>query len=152
MKQLALWNMPPQSPIFLLKHKCQLGQIYLIKQNDILNSKATSTAKEVGAKGWANMDKCLDEGGAGTLVVPEVVKEAIDHYIDLKDTDKVIALYNTLIGFEPNNTQYLITLARIYAEKGDKEDAIATANKVGVVDPKLKADADEFVKQVQNAK
>lgn len=132
--------------------QCQLGQIYLIKQNNLLSDKATSSAEEAGVKGWANMDKCLDRGGAGSLVVPEVVKEAVNHYIDLKDTNKVIALYTALIGFEPKNTQYLITLARIYAEKGDKENAIATANQVSAVDPKLKADADEFIKQVQNSK
>lgn len=131
--------------------QCQLGQIYLIKQNNLLGDNATSSAEETGAKGWANMDKCLDRGGAGSLVVPEVVKEAVNHYIDLKDTDKVIALYTALIGFEPKNTQYLITLARIYAEKGDKENAIAIANKVGEVDPKLKADADQFIKQVENS-
>jgi tetratricopeptide (TPR) repeat protein len=129
---------------------CQLGQIYLIKQNNLLgDKKASSSAAQIGDKGWAAMDKCLDAGGEESLVVPEIVKEGINHYIDKNDMDKVIKLYTAMIGFEPKNTQYMITLARLYAERGDIDKAIGIADQVGAVDPKLKADADEFVRQLE---
>jgi len=137
---------------FFIETPCQLGQIYLLKENSLLNSEASSSAKEIGDKGWAAMDKCLDNGGSENLVVSGIVKEAINHYLVKKDTKKVIALYTSLIGFEPQNTQYLIILARLYSETGDKAKAIATAEQIGAIDPKLKTDADEFIKQIKNSK
>jgi tetratricopeptide (TPR) repeat protein len=130
---------------------CQLGQIYLIKEDQVNKSNATSSAKELESKAWTALDNCLShEDGASMIVVPEIIKMAINHYIDGKDVDRVIALYQQLIRVEGNNSQYLVTLARLYAEKGDKEMAKQTALQAAQADPKLKADADQFIKQLEN--
>jgi tetratricopeptide (TPR) repeat protein len=130
---------------------CQLGQIYLIKQSELAgDKKASSSAAEIGAKGWGALDACLANNGAELLVVNDIVKEAINHYLGKNDLDKVVALYERLVAIENNNASYWVSLARLYAEKGNTDKAAAAALQAAAIDPKLKADADEFVKQLGN--
>jgi tetratricopeptide (TPR) repeat protein len=130
--------------------QCQLGQIYLIKQNDLIQKKsATSTIDGYGTKAWAAMDVCLDNNGASNLAVTDVIKESIDHYVDKKDVDKVIQLYEQLVQYE-SNAQYFVTLARLYEQKGEIDKAIAAAGQAASIDPSLKTDADAYIKQLQN--
>ncbi|MDD4902230.1 MAG: O-antigen ligase family protein [Patescibacteria group bacterium] len=129
---------------------CQLAQAYLIKENQLRQAKAaTSTINAAGDKGWSAMDICLDHNGAGNLAIADVIKMSIDHYIDSQDLDKVIQLYEQLVQYE-SNAQYYVALARLYQQKGAIDKAIAAAQQAEKIDPALKADADAYIKQLQN--
>jgi tetratricopeptide (TPR) repeat protein len=130
---------------------CQLAQVYLIKQNELQQAKAaTSTVNAIAAKAWPDMDVCLANGGAGNLAITDVVKESIDHYADAKNVDNVIALYEQLVQYE-GNASYYVTLAKLYQQKGEIDKAIAAAQQAETIDPKLKTDADAYIKQLQNS-
>ncbi|MDD5527630.1 MAG: O-antigen ligase family protein [Patescibacteria group bacterium] len=129
---------------------CQLAQVYLIKQNNLIAKKtATSTVDELGAKAWTAMDACLASDGAKNLAVADVIKESINHYADKQDMDKVIALYEQLTQYE-SNAQYFVTLAKLYQQKGEINKAIAAAQQAASIDPTLKSDVEAYVKQLQN--
>jgi|WetSurMetagenome_2_1015567.scaffolds.fasta_scaffold00428_22 tetratricopeptide (TPR) repeat protein/O-antigen ligase len=129
---------------------CQLSQVYLIKQNIMETTKASSSAQTVGDKGWEAMDKCLANNGADNLMVEDVVKEAVNHYIKKNDPDKVVLLYEQLVQFEPKNSQFWATLAKLYAQVGKIEEAKKAALEAAAINPGLKADVDEFIKQLDN--
>jgi tetratricopeptide (TPR) repeat protein/O-antigen ligase len=130
---------------------CQLAQIYLIKQNNLEVTKASSSLAQIaGEKGWAAMDKCLDNNGAQNLMVEDVAKAAVNHYLEKGDTVKAIALYEQLVRFEPKNIQFWETLAKLDAQIGDVAGAKAAANQLVALDPSLKSDVDDFIKQLEN--
>ncbi|HTW96160.1 MAG TPA: O-antigen ligase family protein [Candidatus Methylomirabilis sp.] len=124
---------------------CQLGQLYLVKGNTLNEQKATSAAATFMTQGWQAMDQCLTGGGADNLAVEDIVKQAINHYSEKKDADKVLMLYEQLVKFESNNTQFLIFLAQLYEKHGDLEKAKQTALQAAQVDPKLQADVQDYI-------
>ncbi len=129
---------------------CQLAQVYLIKQDQLMQQKApTSTSAVWGAKAWPEMDICLNNNGVANLAITDIIKASIDHYVDEQDTDKVIELYEQLVQYE-SNAQYYVSLARLYQQKGEIDKAIAAAQQAEQIDPTLKTDADAYIKQLQN--
>jgi Lipid A core - O-antigen ligase and related enzymes len=129
---------------------CQLAQAYLIRQNELSQSKAASSSvAALGAKAWPQMDICLAHNGAGNFVVTEVMKEAINHYSDQQNVDYMIQLLNQLVQYENTADDYKF-LGQLYVQKGDNADAITAYQKAAQIDPSLKKDVDAYVKQLQN--
>jgi len=125
---------------------CQLGQAYIIKQNELQQSKAaSSTVDEAGNKAWSAMDNY----GASNLEIADVIKFAINHYVDEKNADYVIQLYEQLVQYE-NNAQYYLALAKLYQQKGEIDKAIAALQQAEKIDPTLKADADAYINKLRN--
>jgi O-antigen ligase len=129
---------------------CQLAQVYLIKQNEMQQENvATSTSDKMGAKAWPEMDICLANNGVSNLAIADIIKEAIDHYVDQQNTDDVIELYQQLVQYE-SNAQYYVSLAKLYQQKGDIPDAISAAQQAENIDPTYKADANDFIRKLQS--
>jgi tetratricopeptide (TPR) repeat protein len=129
---------------------CQLAQVYLIKQNELQQvHAATSTSDAVAAKAWPDMDLCLANGGVSNLAIVDVIKEAINHYVDKQDIDNAITLLQQLVQYENSADDYKY-LGQLYQQKGETDKAIAAFQQAAQIDPTLKNDVDKYVKQLQN--
>jgi tetratricopeptide (TPR) repeat protein len=126
---------------------CQLGQIYLLKAD---SEPATSTALvELTDKGYAALGNCLDSGGADMLVVEKIIAQAINYYLAESDLKKSASLYERMTDLHGDNYKIWINLARLYQEIGEKEKAAYSANKAAEIEPSLKSDVEEFIKQLR---
>ncbi len=127
---------------------CQLGQIYLIKAS----VKETPDAEKPGLqdKGYGALDKCLVNGGGDMLAVESVIVQAINHYSEKEDLDKVIQLYEQLVNFRQKDANVWKNLALLYAKIGNIEGAEKAADNAAKIDPSLRADVDAFIKQLKN--
>ncbi|HTX86581.1 MAG TPA: hypothetical protein VMC41_00760, partial [Candidatus Nanoarchaeia archaeon] len=92
---------------------------------------------------------CLANDGASNLEIADVIKFAINHYVDEKNADYVIQLYEQLVQYE-NNAQYYLALAKLYQQKGEIDKAIAALQQAEKIDPTLKADADAYINKLRN--
>jgi len=100
------------------------------------------------AQGYADMDECLDLGGVGNLAPLDLVKISLNHYTEKKDDIHVLSLLQRWTALEPDNTKVWINLSLLYAQKGDKINAIDAAKKAGELDPSLKSAVEEFIKKL----
>ena len=71
----------------------------------------------------------------------------LDLYALERNYSKVIEEYNKLLESNPENVNWLIKLAAIYAESGDKGAALETTRRAVGLFPPLKAEAEKFIKQ-----
>lgn len=111
---------------------CNLSKYYFVfKQDD---------------KGFEEMDRCLDLGGAELLSPTDYVKSLINHYIEKQDWPKVLKLYQRLAALEPNNAEIWVRLAKVYAQNGDMEKAVEAAKKAGELDPAMKDASEQFIR------
>ena len=124
---------------------CQLAQIYILKANGKGEDKTA-----LRAKGYTNMDKCLTNGGGDLLAVESVITDAVNYYSEKKDLEKVLQLYEQLINFRQKDPAIWKNLALLYAQAGNKDRAAKAANVAAQLDPKLKADVEQFIKQLNN--
>ena len=114
---------------------CQLAKIYIILERE--------------EEGYAEMDKCLDKGGAGLFSSATFIKILVNHYADEKDSDKLIKFHIQLIRLEPNNVQAWINLSRLYVQLGEKEKAIEAAQKAAELDKSLEPSVEKFIRSLE---
>jgi len=114
---------------------CQLARVYL--------------AFNQQEEGFKEMDKCLDMGGAEILNSAGAIKGLINHYVDQQDRQKVIKLTSRLSKLEPNNAQVWVNLAKLYAQEGDKKNAIRAAKKASELDKNLAGAVEEFIRGLE---
>jgi len=98
--------------------------------------------------GYKYMDECIDKGGIKLLGPANYLKSLINHYVEVNDVDKVLTLYEGLVRLEPKNPEVWIKLAQLYKENEQIEKAVEAAKKAGNLDPKIKNDADKFIKEI----
>jgi tetratricopeptide (TPR) repeat protein len=125
---------------------CQLGQIYLLQGN--MEGEQDKTA--LSEKGYQELDKCLNNGGGDLLAVEGVIIQAINHYSEKEDLDKVLQLYEQLINFRQKDPAVWKNLAMLYAKAGNIDRAEKAANVAAQIDPSLRNDVDEFIRQLHN--
>ncbi|MBU4256794.1 O-antigen ligase family protein [Patescibacteria group bacterium] len=114
---------------------CNLSRYYFVfKQED---------------KGFEEMDRCLDLGGAELLAPTDYVKSLINYYIGKQDWPKVLKLYQRLAALEPNDAEVWVRLAKVYAQVGDMEKAVEAAKKAGELDPAMKDASEQFIKGLE---
>jgi len=99
--------------------------------------------------GYEAMDKCLDLGGAGNLNPADLIKIALNHYLEKGDQPRILALYERWSALEPSNAKIFVNLSLLYAQAGEKDKAVAAAEKAGELDPSLKSAAEEFIKKLK---
>jgi tetratricopeptide (TPR) repeat protein len=80
------------------------------------------------------------------------VQWLVQYYMNQKEYQKVINLYQKFINSDPNNVQMYAGLATAYAKIGDKQKAVETANKIISIQPDAKQDVDTFIKSLDNPK
>jgi len=95
--------------------------------------------------GYEAMDKCLDLGGAGNLNPVDLVKIALNHYMEKRDQPRILALYERWSVLEPGDPKIFVNLSLLYAQAGNKAKAITAAEKAAELDPSLKSAAGEFI-------
>jgi tetratricopeptide (TPR) repeat protein len=71
----------------------------------------------------------------------------IDLELAAKNYDAVIKGYTKFLEREPENPNWYIRLATVYAVKGDKKSAFEFAEKAVALDPSIRAAADAFIKE-----
>lgn len=99
-------------------------------------------------KGFVEMDKCIDKGGASLLAPADYVKSLAGHYIGKKDWNRSAKLYEALAQLDKTDPNILVDLAKIYAQAGDKAKAVETANKISELDPRLKDSSEQFIRSL----
>jgi tetratricopeptide (TPR) repeat protein len=66
------------------------------------------------------------------------------------DFAQLVELYNKLIEFDPNKAEYHAKLAYSYAQIGEKEKAIAHAQKAVELDPAYTQEAEKFLEGLKS--
>jgi tetratricopeptide (TPR) repeat protein len=126
---------------------CQLGQMYLLRAGARASTSPESLSDT--EKGYASLDVCLANGGADMMVIERIIGQAINYYIGKGDLPKVISLYEQMARYQGNNSKVWISLARLYSQVGEKDKAEYCANKAAELDPSIKSDAEEFIRQLK---
>ena len=98
--------------------------------------------------GYEAMDKCLDLGGAGNLNPVDLVKIALNHYMEKRDQLRILALYERWSVLEPSDPKIFVNLSLLYAQAGNKAKAITAAQKAAALDPSMKSAAEEFIRKL----
>ncbi|MDP2683441.1 MAG: tetratricopeptide repeat protein, partial [bacterium] len=62
---------------------------------------------------------------------------------------RMLILYERWTALEPSNAKIFVNLSLLYAQAGQKDKAITTAEKAGELDPSLKSAAEEFIKKLR---
>jgi len=99
-------------------------------------------------KAYEQLDQCIDMGGAD-LFQKDLIKGFINHYQDKEDYPKLIKLYEVLASLELDNSLIWGSLARLYANAGEKEKAIKAAEKAAEIDPSLSSSVEEFIRNLK---
>lgn len=128
---------------------CQLGQIYLLQA--IGNTSTSTIVADSTEKGYKSLDKCLANDGANMLVADRIIVDAINHYSSEGNIDNVVALYEQLARAHGEDYKIWINLARLYKDIGDIEKAEFAANKAAELEPSMKSDAENFIRQLKNS-
>jgi len=89
----------------------------------------------------------LEKGQGFGLGFKNNILYLIDIYAKREEYDKIISLYELLIGRESNNAQYYANLAATYAAIGDEENVIINLNKAVELQPALAEEAKKFLKE-----
>jgi len=141
-----------------------LGRLYLLKKDfgkalDFQN-KAVAAAPEINISHWflgltyvaqgeraaglKEIEKAIELGYSLTVDQKLYV---LDIYALEKNYSKLIDEYKKMIESDPENVNWLIKLAAIYAESGDKKAALETTRQAVGLFPPLKIEAEKFIKQ-----
>jgi len=70
-------------------------------------------------------------------------------YVPLKDYSAIIELYLEGIELQPKNAQFYASLATAYKENGEIDKAIEAAKMVGKLDPEKKAEAEAWIRMLE---
>jgi O-antigen ligase/Tfp pilus assembly protein PilF len=70
-------------------------------------------------------------------------------YIEIKNYDRLVQAYTALIKLEPDNPQHYASLAFVYRELNQTEEAKKTALKIIELFPEHKAQAEEFLETLR---
>ncbi len=95
------------------------------------------------------MDQCLDKGGANILTPANYIKSLLNYYSEKKDWNRVIKLLVRLTQLSPKDASVWADLAKIYAQNGQKDEAIEAALKAAELEPKFQADVENFIKKLE---
>ncbi len=79
-------------------------------------------------------------------------EQVINAYVTLKQYDKAIALYKSIMLKNPNEQKNYSALASIYLMNGQKAKAIETIKIAGDKFPEIKKQADAIIKQIEEGK
>lgn len=115
---------------------CQLGRVYFYYQENDL--------------AYENMDGCVDYGGLANLNSPQQLDDLVNHYTADKDWKRIIMIYQHLLSQQPNEARIYAALANAYLQDGQKDEAIAAAEKAAELDPKFRQAADEFIRKIND--
>ncbi|MFA5248703.1 MAG: O-antigen ligase family protein [Patescibacteria group bacterium] len=126
---------------------CQLGQMYLLRAGARASTSPESLSDT--EKGYANLDVCLANGGADMLVVERIIGQAINYYLGKGDLSKAISLYEQLVRYQGKNSKIWISMAQLYVKVGENDKAEYCANKAAELDPSIKSDVEEFIRQLK---
>lgn len=118
-----------------IESTCQLAKIYFSFGDE--------------ENGYKEMDKCLDNKGANHINTKGLAVNLINHYNELGDAEKLLALYESLVKIEKNDPQIWVNLAQLYKQAGNKEKAIEAAQKAAEINPSLKNSVDGFIRELE---
>lgn len=141
-----------------------LGRAYLVKKDFVKSEEALQKAIPLSptlgepywflglvqfaegkhAEGLENMEKAFS---FGSFKSTKNVLYVIDSFALENRFDKVVEYYNYLISIEPENPTWYTKLAATYVKIGDKAVARDAVEKAVMLDPDLRPQADEFIKQ-----
>lgn len=79
-------------------------------------------------------------------------EQVINAYVTLKQYDKAIALYKSIMLKNPNEQRNYSALASIYLMNGQKAKSIETIKIAGDKFPEIKKQADAIIKQIEEGK
>lgn len=102
-------------------------------------------------KGLLEIEKAIDLGYSINWILekPNFVLTLIDNYIKVENYEKIIFWYEQLLKTDSQNAQYWASLAVAYAQSGNKEKAEFCVNKAVELDPKIKKEAEEFLRTIK---
>jgi len=89
----------------------------------------------------------LEKGSGFALAMPANTRYLIDIYAGEKNYEKIIPLYENLIAREPQNAQNYASLAATYMVLGDKAKAKEYIEKAVELNPGLRDEAVNFLKE-----
>ena len=141
-----------------------LGRLYLLQQKfpealQILRS-AVAVAPDIGISHWFLGLTHVAEGDIkGGLEEIEKARElgyyiagdqrlyVLDLYAQVKDYEKLVAEYKKLIVVEPENLEWYVKLATVYAVSGQKKEALDIVRQILAMSPGSEAEVKNFIKK-----
>ncbi len=114
---------------------CHLGQTYEYFGNQ------EEADKYIG--------ECIDLGGANLLSPAGYVKSKINKYVEEKNWDRVIKLYQRLTVLEKNNADNWVKLAKLYFDKQEYKKAKKAVEKAVELSPPLEKYAEKFMAEIE---
>ena len=91
------------------------------------------------------LDKCLDKGGATLLGPGNYLNEAIKHYDQAGDIDRLTMLTEQLARIYPRGAEIWLRLADLYHKQGRDEEAQYAAQQAVSLKPEYKAQVEEIL-------
>jgi len=88
----------------------------------------------------------LRQKNGGTIAPDERLLRA---YIDTKDYKGAEEVLNAFIKRDPTNSQYLISLAALYLERGERQKAIAEIQKAVDINPEFKQQGEYYINEIK---
>jgi len=108
-------------------------------------SRILLSAEDTKERGYADLDKCIDLGGA-SLFQSNELKMFINYYANKGDLNRVLILYKRLSIVDKNDSKVWINLSKLYKELNNFEDAKRAALKAVELDSNLKDSVEEYIK------
>ena len=93
------------------------------------------------------LDKCLDKGGATLLGPGNYLNEAIKHYDQAGDIDRLTMLTEQLARIYPQGAEIWLRLADLYHQQGRDDEARYAAQQAVSLKPEYKAQVEEILGQ-----
>ena len=93
------------------------------------------------------LDKCLDKGGATLLGPGNYLNEAIKHYDQAGDIDRLTMLTEQLARIYPRGAEIWLRLTDLYHQQGRDEEAQYAAQQAVSLKPEYKAQVEEILGQ-----
>jgi len=91
------------------------------------------------------LDKCLDKGGATLLGPGNYLNEAIKHYDQAGDIDRLTMLIEQLARIYPQGAEIWLRLADLYHKQGRDEESQYAAQQAVSLKPEYKAQVEEIL-------
>lgn len=140
-----------------------LGRLLLLKKDFtgalLAQTRAVEIEPSLGISHWfLGLAKVASGDLKGGLLEIEKARElgynltmdqklyVLDLYAEDKNYKKLIEEYGQLAAAEPDNVNWQVRLATVYALSGDKKSALDIAKKLIISYPDIKADAEKFIK------
>ena len=102
------------------------------------------------AEAYDFLDKCLDKGGAKLLGSGNYLNEAIKHYQQAGDIDRLTMLTEQLVRIYPQGAEIWLRLTDLYHQQGRDEEAQYAAQQAISLKPDYKAQVEEIMGQGEN--